>query len=476
MDGRLIFDKIAINPTIAFTPALSFAVGHASAKGVQIDNIDVRLGDNRLFKEDFEKYHNGKLPESTGWYTSHFGNTSNTQSNNHFRVSISGGYARGKRYLALKPELGSNTVIIKGFNLPVNTIFDVSDNLFEIRYNRSMNPSYEFNGTKFGHGPYGLGQYFPTTSAYTMNSKPVSGQMTSTMTDTYYIYSHDGKLMAEYDHNGNGVRDYIYMGSRLIAEYNVQTGKYYYYMSDQINSTRIVTDDTGNIVHSSAHGPYGEIQKTWTNTYDPKLKFSGKEREAYSGLDYFGARHYDHNRYRFISVDPIINKAEALVNPQLWNLYAYSKNNPITYYDPDGRLAFSAFIYGFIKFGIPVLAAALAIDPLQKTIQKIQDSGGISIEGDFKTKRDMISDSMKGMFTSHNENVKEKKKTRSKHPIGKRRTYNSKKGAREAAQKAGKKNKAVHHPQGEHGPHYHPGDEKGNPLNHDHYNYSKRKK
>jgi RHS repeat-associated protein len=237
----------------------------------------------------------------------------------------------------LKPELGSNTVVIKGFNLPVNTIFDVSDNLFEIRYNKSMNPSYEFNGTKFGHGPYGLGQYFPTASTTTMSSNLVSHQMTTTMTDTYYIYSHDGKLMAEYDHNGNGVRDYIYMGSKLIAEYNVQTGKYYYYMSDQINSTRIVTDDAGTIVHSSAHGPYGEIQKTWVNTYDPKLKFSGKEREAYSGLDYFGARYYDHNRYRFISVDPIINKAEALVNPQLWNLYAYCRNNPITHYDPDGR-------------------------------------------------------------------------------------------------------------------------------------------
>jgi len=36
-------------------------------------------------------------------------------------------------------------------------------------------------------------------------------------------------------------------------------------------------------------------------------------------------------------VDPIINKEETLVNPQAWNLYAYCKNNPITYFDPDGR-------------------------------------------------------------------------------------------------------------------------------------------
>lgn len=73
------------------------------------------------------------------------------------------------------------------------------------------------------------------------------------------------------------------------------------------------------------------------NTYQPSLKFSGKERESGSELDYFGARYYGHSQYRFISVDPVINKNEALANPQLWNLYSYCKNNPITNFDPDGR-------------------------------------------------------------------------------------------------------------------------------------------
>ena len=82
--------------------------------------------------------------------------------------------------------------------------------------------------------------------------------------------------------------------------------------------------------------PYGGMQKQWVNTYQPSLKFSGKEREANIELDYFGARYYDHSKYRFISVDPVINKEEALANPQLWNLYAYCGNNPVTYHDPDG--------------------------------------------------------------------------------------------------------------------------------------------
>ncbi len=92
------------------------------------------------------------------------------------------------------------------------------------------------------------------------------------------------------------------------------------------------------MVYSAAHGPYGDIQKTWANTYDPKLKFSGKERESYSNYDYFGARYYDHFSHRFLSPDPLRNKDEALTNPQLWNLYSYCNNNPIAYFDPDGRL------------------------------------------------------------------------------------------------------------------------------------------
>ena len=109
------------------------------------------------------------------------------------------------------------------------------------------------------------------------------------------------------------------------------------YMNDQINSSRVIIDDDLNIVYSAAHGPYGEPLKTWTNTYNPNPKFSGKEREGYTKHDYFGARYYDNSTFRFISVDPIINLKKALTNPQYWNLYAYCGNNPITYIDPDGR-------------------------------------------------------------------------------------------------------------------------------------------
>jgi RHS repeat-associated protein len=70
-------------------------------------------------------------------------------------------------------------------------------------------------------------------------------------------------------------------------------------------------------------------------------KFTGKERDAESGLDYFGARYYASNMGRWMSPD-WADKPEAvpysdLENPQSLNLYGYVKNNPLSQADPDGH-------------------------------------------------------------------------------------------------------------------------------------------
>jgi RHS repeat-associated protein len=242
-------------------------------------------------------------------------------------------------YLGVPWCLGA--LVAKNFHVPQSFPFDVSDKPFEIRYNENMDISLSPGSTENNSRQFYNYTDDPGYNAHGPYLSPVTTDkiqaITTNYIDTYYIYSFDGKLLSEYDQSGTCVRDYVYAGNRLIAEYRPQTSKYYYYMSDQINSTRIITDDAGAVVYSEAYGPYGDVQKTWTKAYDPKQKFSGKEREGYSELDYFGARYFDNNSYRFISVDPIINKEEALSNPQLWNLYAYCANNPITHLDPDGR-------------------------------------------------------------------------------------------------------------------------------------------
>ena len=366
LDEQPVFKNLPLSPHYHFTPAVSISTTPCDTTDVEIDDFTVLVfnsinGENKfipIFKEDFERFEEGRFPKNSGWHgqvkiqTEKYSSTDTIDS-----ISVQSEYVNGNKSLKINNSERHPFIVVKHLNIPKSYPFDVSDRPFEIRYNKNMeesnshesvisrNESKTLNNNlapststlalenKNTHGP-NTGSYFVNTS-----STSVFGTIQSmSPVDTYYIYSFDGKLMAEYDHDGNCVKDYIYAGNRLIAEYQPQTNKYYYYMSDQINSTRIVTDDNGNVVYSEAYGPFGGVQKNWTKVYDPKLKFSSKEREAYSDLDYFGARYYDHNSYRFISVDPIINKAEALSNPQLWNLYVYCNNNPITYFDPDGRI------------------------------------------------------------------------------------------------------------------------------------------
>ncbi|MFC5865339.1 RHS repeat-associated core domain-containing protein [Acidicapsa dinghuensis] len=63
--------------------------------------------------------------------------------------------------------------------------------------------------------------------------------------------------------------------------------------------------------------------------------FTGKERDAESGNDYFGARYYGSAMGRFMSPDN--PKYADRTDPQTWNLYSYVNNNPLSKADPDGH-------------------------------------------------------------------------------------------------------------------------------------------
>jgi RHS repeat-associated protein len=65
-------------------------------------------------------------------------------------------------------------------------------------------------------------------------------------------------------------------------------------------------------------------------------KFTQKERDNETGLDYFLARYYSSTQGRFTSPDPILISSQQIVNPQSWNLYSYVNNNPLAYLDPTG--------------------------------------------------------------------------------------------------------------------------------------------
>ena len=67
-----------------------------------------------------------------------------------------------------------------------------------------------------------------------------------------------------------------------------------------------------------------------------RQKFTGKERDAETGLDYFGARYLSGAQGRFTGTDaPFADQHPR--DPQSWALYTYVRNNPLGRIDPTGQ-------------------------------------------------------------------------------------------------------------------------------------------
>ncbi len=142
---------------------------------------------------------------------------------------------------------------------------------------------------------------------------------------TTYVYS---GLNVIYEENATGAATYIYGPTGRFAKQTTINGETttFYYHTDQLGSTRLVTDDNKNIVSSATYHPFGEPH---SEEGDETYLFAGKEKDS-TGLYYFGARYYDCETGTFITRDPI---AGTPLHPQSFNQYAYCQNNPLKYVD-----------------------------------------------------------------------------------------------------------------------------------------------
>ncbi|MGB8659393.1 MAG: RHS repeat-associated core domain-containing protein, partial [Candidatus Acidiferrum sp.] len=107
-----------------------------------------------------------------------------------------------------------------------------------------------------------------------------------------------------------------------------------FYMTDALGSVRYLGGSATG--YRFDYFPFGAPILD-SDTGDDRYQFTGKERDAESGLDNFGARFNSSSFGRFMSPDPTFESA-LRVNPQTWNRYSYTLNNPLNYIDPDGEL------------------------------------------------------------------------------------------------------------------------------------------
>jgi RHS repeat-associated protein len=168
------------------------------------------------------------------------------------------------------------------------------------------------------------------------------------VTTTSNIYNPDGDRIVHRDKTGTT----LYLpGQEIKAPAGggaATTTRYYSFAGKQV-ATRTAAAQSLNWLFTDLQGtqsltvnaytqkvtirrqqPYGDPRGTAVQW--PTLKgFVGGDADA-SGLTNIGARVYDPVLGRFLSVDPV----QDLTDPQQWNGYSYSNNNPSTLSDPSG--------------------------------------------------------------------------------------------------------------------------------------------
>jgi RHS repeat-associated protein len=131
--------------------------------------------------------------------------------------------------------------------------------------------------------------------------------------------------------------DYVFFNGQRIARFDPKTLAVHYYFSNHLGSHVVVPNATGVCEQDIEYYPYGGQRKQYCATpVAENYKFTGKERDSESSLDYFGARHYASSLGRYLRPDaPFADQRPE--DPQSWNLYSYVRNNPLNATDPSGH-------------------------------------------------------------------------------------------------------------------------------------------
>lgn len=187
---------------------------------------------------------------------------------------------------------------------------------------------YDASGTRVAKGTVTILGCNPATNGFTVTNS--------------YVLGLGGEQFSEVTVSGSTdtwAHTNVFAGGRLMATYNGSNT--YFALSDWLGTKRVEYMPNGQSA-SFFSLPYGNgLSPSGTAIDATENHFTGKERDAESGLDYFGARYYASNMGRWMSPDwaktPEGVPYADLSNPQSLNLYGYLSNNPLSHTDPDGH-------------------------------------------------------------------------------------------------------------------------------------------
>ena len=154
-----------------------------------------------------------------------------------------------------------------------------------------------------------------------------------------FLYDLAGHEISQITSTGTWTRGEVYAGGRHLATYSGGTGgTTIFNHADWLGTERARSNVSGALCESITSLPFGDAMSTSGSCGDPSpMHFTAKERDTESNLDNFGARYDSSSMGRFMSPDPLYISKKKFIDPQQWNMYSYTRNNPLRFVDPTGR-------------------------------------------------------------------------------------------------------------------------------------------
>jgi RHS repeat-associated protein len=160
--------------------------------------------------------------------------------------------------------------------------------------------------------------------------KDVWTQSSGTTTVTRFAY--DGQNVWA-DLNGSNALQTRYLRGDTVDQLFARisaAGTAAWYLTDWEGSVRNITDNSGNLQDTISYDAFGNVSSESNSANGDRYRYSGRELDAETGLQFNRARYYDGAKGRWTSQDPLSFAAGDT------NLYRYVGNSPTNARDPLG--------------------------------------------------------------------------------------------------------------------------------------------
>jgi RHS repeat-associated protein len=169
------------------------------------------------------------------------------------------------------------------------------------------------------------------SNLYDGSGSLVEQQTTSNGTTTTSVFVGDLEEVVTTGGTTTTTTYYYADGKRIALAVN---GVFSYLANDELGSSEVGMDGSGNALASRLYTPYGTARYS-QGTMPTDYGFTGQRNDVTTGLQYYGSRFYDPQAAQFVSADTVLPGSGD--DPLGLSRYAYVEGNPVIRTDPSGH-------------------------------------------------------------------------------------------------------------------------------------------